>query len=179
MAITYGIGLEAPIDPASLTSLATALGQSFANTLGISLTNQYKQASVTLRVGSGSAAPDAVYQATSTFVGPGTSAPLPQNCAYLIHKRTGLAGRRNRGRLYLPGPGEDAVDAVGGISSANVAAVQTRATDWLASVNTLVGVTTMYILHQGPAGAPAPSPTAISQLQVDPRIATQRTRLRR
>lgn len=40
---------------------------------------------------------------------------LPLNSAVVVKKQTGLAGRRNRGRIYLPGIPEDAVDDSGNV----------------------------------------------------------------
>lgn len=106
---------------------------------------------------------------------------LPQNCAVLVQKRTGLAGRANRGRFYIPLLAREAqVDQYGTIDSA-------ERSDYQASVQTFFdrlispeGDTPQcpaVILHNS-KGADTPSPTLITSLLVDPVIATQRRRLR-
>lgn len=46
--------------------------------------------------------------------------PLPKQSAGIITKQTGLAGRANRGRMYIPFPGEDSNDGDGDPTAAYV-----------------------------------------------------------
>jgi len=108
----------------------------------------------------------------------GSATPLPQNCAFLVQKRTGKAGRRNRGRWYLPGVPESIVGSDGTVIESNRAALQTAAQAFLTGMPAAAGGLVMVILHStGVSGVPAP--TVVTQMVVDSRIATQRTRLRR
>lgn len=106
---------------------------------------------------------------------------LPQNCAVLVQKRTGLAGRSNRGRFYIPLLAREAqVDQYGTIDSA-------ERSDYQNSVNGFLGdlqspelefpALPPVILHNS-RGADTPDPTLITSMIVDPVIATQRRRLR-
>jgi hypothetical protein len=112
------------------------------------------------------------------FIGNGPA--LPQNTAGLIKKLSAIAGRRNRGRFYLPGMNESDIDTIGGISSALQGAINTKLGTWLTNIETVTlgAFDGMFILHStGISGAPPP--TKVTQLVVDPKVATQRTRLRR
>lgn len=99
--------------------------------------------------------------------------------AYLLQKSTGLAGRANRGRMYIPGTREAIVNSDGNIISTDLATMQTGASAFLADLAT--NNVPMYILHdppKEPPGAPAPDPTLVTALNVAPKVATQRRRLR-
>lgn len=104
--------------------------------------------------------------------------PLPQNCAALVRKRTDMAGRRGRGRMYLPGIQEASVSPTGIISGALLAQLQPAADDFLAGLEAIVGVEGMVVLHRSEGAGVEPAPTPVVSLQVDERIATQRRRLR-
>lgn len=100
---------------------------------------------------------------------------VPINCALLIHKGSIFAGRRNRGRLYVPGVvAEGDANDNGALSSDAVSDFQSRADDWLTRVNTgdaVIGE--MVILH-----TTNNDPTPVSGLFVDPVLGTQRRRMR-
>jgi hypothetical protein len=98
---------------------------------------------------------------------------LPQNCATLIRKTTALAGRRGRGRFYLPPITMDefATSKAGVIASSSLAAMQLAANAWFDHGEPFV------ILHDSLPSSLAPTP--ITSFVVDGRIATQRRRLRR
>lgn len=100
---------------------------------------------------------------------PGTS--------YLIRKNTALGGRKNRGRMFVPGVDEDKVDASGGILPAWVTTLQGVAGDFFDAAT----AATMYpvVLHTLVPGPTQPAPTAITSLSVESLVATQRRRLRR
>lgn len=105
--------------------------------------------------------------------GTATGAVLPSNCAMLVRKRTGTAGRRGRGRCYFPGVFllETAVDSRGALTDAYREFRQDAADAWLADLGTTFGGAV--VLHTN-----ATAPTPITALQVDGVIATQRKRLR-
>lgn len=129
----------------------------------------------------------------NTSVEAGTDAEgtrLPQNCAMLVLKRSTQGGRRNRGRLYVPGllP-ESAVSNIGVITPASVAIFQGFFTTWRNTFTPTnpANVSAMVLLHSyswdeptDPGPPPGfPAPTAVSALEVQGLIATQRRRLRR
>lgn len=111
---------------------------------------------------------NATINAFGTLAG---AAPSPQ-VSYLLRKSTGLAGRQNRGRMYVPAANEDEIDAGGFLSAPAVADRQASADLFF---NALVSASLpMYILHTDPAL----SPTEVDSLEVDGKVATQRRRLR-
>lgn len=158
---------------------------------------------VTIRVrddGGGDFVYDAAPAAAS--VGGTVGAGLPSNCAILARKFTGRAGRRGRGRMFIPGINEGAIDEVGLLTPAGITAWDGALANFLADLgaaatagppatapvimtvqhnnttsstrNSGGGVTTV-TTTQGAAG---PLPDVVTQLRVDGRIGTQRRRLR-
>jgi hypothetical protein len=119
--------------------------------------------------------PPAIVEDAASIPGTSGTTSLPQNCAVLVKKLSGLGGRRGRGRMFLPGGylQEGLVANNGMINAAFRGDMQNGMNQFLAAVG-------MFILHStGPAGSPAPpAPTAVTQVVVDTRIATQRRRLR-
>jgi hypothetical protein len=97
----------------------------------------------------------------------------------LIQKRSGIAGRRFQGRLYLPGVRELTVGNAGIIDSTWLASIQGFMNNWLTAIEASAGVIRMVILHSAPIGVLPLNPTPVTSLQVDRLIATQRQRLRR
>lgn len=136
---------------------------------------------VQITVGQDGAEPIRAYVA-STIDRPGTSSEekLPQNCALLIRKNTGVGGRRSRGRLFVPGAlSEGNVSNVGIITPFTLGEHQDRAGDWLAELASAVvaPATPMFLLHSTGISATI-DPTEVTSLTVDGVISTQRRRLR-
>lgn len=98
---------------------------------------------------------------------------LPPNCAVLVNLSSGLTGRSNRGRAYLPGVAqEDKVADSGQLEGSLLTQLQ-------GVVNYLGALVqdesrTIRILHSGVG-----TPTLVINATVNPVIATQRRRLRR
>lgn len=133
------------------------------------------------RIVQGSDGPDLIYTVDlATPVNGGvTSGSCPPNTSFLIRKGTGQGGRRNRGRMYIPGVPREAIFANGDIATTTVTGLQTRVDD-LQDGPTLVdaGFTTPVLLH-GLGLSPTPvSPTPVTSLNVQTKVATQRRRLR-
>lgn len=135
---------------------------------------------VIMRVGQDGGEPLSVYRAAGV-TGSGSTAKLPQNCAMLVRKNTGRGGRTGKGRMYIPNVlSEGEVDNVGVIAPSFLSGLQTGANDFLEFLNEpeVVAPAPMVLLHN--EGVPGgTTPTAITSLQVDSVIATQRRRLRR
>lgn len=106
--------------------------------------------------------------------GTGGSTALPPNTALLVKKLTGVAGRKNRGRFYVPGTPESIVDNAGNIGSSNEASYNTQLGLFRTQCLAILGVDSLRVLHTDTSDVP----TEITQLKVDPRVATQRRRLR-
>lgn len=113
--------------------------------------------------------------------GTSTDDKLPQNCALLVAKNSGIGGRKNRGRFFIPGIlAESSVNDVGVIGSGTVTSFQGFADNMLTDLTAGVGgnpSVPMYILHND-TGPSTIAPTAVSSLSVSATISTQRRRLR-
>ncbi len=177
MAVTYGVQLEgqAPTD-AQVT--INDLHAAFASTMLGVPHNSYQLRQSELRYVVAELGPVQVAIQVSAITAGGTGAPLPQNSALLYHKRSNSAGRRNRGRFYLPGVGEGTIDGVGRIDPAQMAALNNLGTNFLAGVRASASVAEMVILHSLGI-SPAGPPTVVTKITCDPVIATQRRRLRK
>lgn len=111
-------------------------------------------------------------------------ATCPSNCALLISKLTGLGGKANKGRMYLPAAylSEGEVDQNGFLSAAALAQTQGFCSNFF-NVNLgatpIVGLIGWVLLHSGDAQTPSNMPTPITALQPQTQIATQRQRMRR
>lgn len=103
----------------------------------------------------------------------GSPTALPQNCAALVKKVTGLSGRKNTGRWYMPSGylNEASVSSSGVIAGGDYASIQGRIDDFLTNLGTADLVPT--VLHSD--GSPS---TPIIDMVLDTQIATQRRRLR-
>lgn len=126
-----------------------------------------------------------VFPAAVPGTAPG-SAP-PPNVSIIIRKRTGLAGRKYRGRMFMPAGwvAEGEINSGGGIDSGRITGYNIWLTEWFNDA-TISGYP-MYLLHQhgtyvnrdGETVVVSPlAPTALSGLSTDPVVSTQRRRLR-
>lgn len=120
--------------------------------------------------------------ADTAEVTPGVVAlnPTPPNVACLVRKFTGVAGRGNRGRMFLPGvtPTGD-VTSLGTISTSRTGVLNAFLVGLKSNLESTLATPAgapvrMVVLHSLPGLTPA----VVSQLQVQPTIATQRRRLR-
>lgn len=111
---------------------------------------------------------------SAPVAGAAAGEPLPQNCAVLFRKNTAAGGRRNRGRFYVPGPPEASVDKAGLLSGAYMTTCQAAGTAILNDVTGTAEAEGLVLFHDT---APF-TPTAITALEPQSRIATQRRRLR-
>ena len=142
--------------------------------------NQLVHTYATGYIGQDGADPLVVDGVPQDAVGGDSSETLPPNCAYLVRKKTGLGGRRGRGRFYVPCPDETQVDRNGAIAGAWLTAIQTNLDDMMEAWGTTAGLgfVTPVILHRSEGEGIEPAPTVVTLLEVDGHIATQRRRLR-
>jgi hypothetical protein len=159
---------------------ANVLHERFAQRFMPSVTSQYTLQACFLYVGQDGGAP-VVYESTGPDQAGGDNvAPLPQNSAWLVRKRTTLGGRRGRGRMYVPGIGEGTVDHLGVITTAARQGFQDNLNlFWqdLAGAAAAVPLPPV-LLHRSEGIGLEPVPTPILQFILDLRIATQRRRMR-
>lgn len=110
-----------------------------------------------------------------------TDPPASPNWSFLVQKLTAKAGKRHRGRMYMPGIGETSVDNEGQISQILADAQADRWNDYrdaLAVNPTVPGADCPpVILHSTPVGIGG-LPTEITAFAVPRLGATQRRRLR-
>ncbi len=118
---------------------------------------------------------DQLGQVVSLALGTAGSAShpaAPPNVSFLQRKKTGLGGRRNHGRLYLPGVSEQDIDDGGIVSGSKLTELNNNMSNMLSAWQT---VHFFYVLlHEAPH-----APTPITQFQWDDLCATQRRRLRK
>lgn len=146
------------------------------------MTVQYTFNGVTLYVGQDGGSTIPFDSVGITQGGLDNAQSLPQNCAYLIRKKTGLGSRRGRGRFYMPSVNEVAVSAIGVIGGAQLGAVQAAWTEFFEACRDGVGeapAAPLVVLHDAAGAGVEPPPTVITALEVDDVIATQRQRLRK
>ena len=112
------------------------------------------------------------YEYNITEEGTGSGIQVAMNTAVLVTKLTGLGGRENRGRMYLPPiPAGFTVSANGAIGSGVDVLLQSQLEDWRTAVE-LDGVELVVHHSDGSAG------TRIEGLRVPNIIGTQRRRIR-
>lgn len=99
---------------------------------------------------------------------------VPQNTAVLVKKVSNLGGRRNRGRFYVPGLPETDIDNAGNMVGASLAAWGTAMNNLQLGLESDSFLDRLVIFH---SAAPL-TPTIVASLAVDPKVATQRRRLR-
>jgi hypothetical protein len=176
MAVTYGVELQPDVPLAGATTAEELHGDFYANFVGV-IANDYQLVETSVRYPIESAPGQGVISFVGSNRFTGGSATLPQNIALLVRKRSGLVGRRYRGRMYIPGIQENYVSARGEVLTQFRTDVNVNLAAFLAAVQSAGGVTNMVILHSNVAGAPI-APTVVTSLDLDPVVATQRRRLR-
>jgi hypothetical protein len=153
-------------DGANFDGDRVTVEESFVTNILPRLSDSITLVRVTWRDASGTLR-DTGYSAAGGNSDPGTS----PNVAYLVKKNTGVGGRKNRGRMYVPGCVETKVDSAGIVTPTFQATLQGNFTDWQEAA--AVANFTMQILHNSVV-----DPTVVTSLFVESTVATQRRRLR-
>jgi hypothetical protein len=170
MISTIGYGL---VTGQPLQVQAQGLADSWLSTMGVAAnqSNQYTFKGVVMRVGNATGPPTIVEEPRNVVGGAAGDVVLPQNCSLLVKKFTGAGGRANRGRMYIPPTQlyENLVDSRGVLGAPTLASIQASLDSWHATSE-------FVILHD--STSPVQTPTVITKLNLDSRIATQRRRLR-
>lgn len=185
MAVTIGCPVGAYALPDGLANALVTLwsnpGRPFA---AASMQNSYTFTGV--RVTIGQTGDDLIGEAQASVTGTITSGAMPPQCAVLVTKKSAYGGRRNRGRMYVPPfwMPESNVSAGGVIPGSALPSLQ----GYMDSVHAAMAANdiTPVILHHypentGPFGGGefvAPAPTPITAFVVQPKLATQRRRIR-
>lgn len=150
---------------------ATTIGDLWADTFGPQQTAMVGVSSVLVKFGPNDTGPSAEVAGPGS-AGVGTSV-VPPNWSVLISKQTASGGRKNKGRMFVPGLAEGSVDNAGVINSAVLP-------DWQAACDAffdgmVAADMTLVLLHNHPDD----TPTFLTGLQVQSTGATQRRRMRR
>jgi hypothetical protein len=172
MMCTFGLDLNAAEGTDNL-AIVNAFMTNFANRFKAFMFSSY---SLTRADGRFNRGAGIVSQSTSLAAIPATGGdqPLPQNCAYLVHKFTAAGGRTGKGRFYLPGSSEGVVDALGNVGASTKTAFNTAAALFLTDIEAIIGVNSLTLLHS----LVADIPNTIVSIVIDDVIGTQRRRLR-
>lgn len=114
-------------------------------------------------------------EATASAGGAGSGTQLPPQVALLVQKRTGFAGKKNRGRMFVPGLPAEHLDGTdkGLVTAFALSVWQPALSAFLTGIQAESAF--MVILHQEPNTDP---PRLVTSLVVADRIATQRGRMR-
>lgn len=180
--ITWGIRSDLGDDPSVITdavrdAIDVAFGQSL--TWDAHFTEDYNpdQVQVLYRSSTG----DLFSFVANTTVPTGIPfEPEAPQVAALVKKSTSFAGRQFRGRMFVPGIAQGAVDADGTLTAGAVTGIQGL---FDSNPNSLLQQhatkdVPMVLLHNDPLVGVAPAPTTLDNLFVEPLVATQRRRLR-
>jgi len=97
------------------------------------------------------------------------------NTALLIHKNTAFGGRAGKGRMYWPGAPIQEADSGGVLGGSFITAVNTDLNAFYAQITN--DELTPVLLHG--SDSPLSTPTPLLGFSLDPKVATQRRRLRR
>lgn len=110
----------------------------------------------------------------SPLAGTGAAGAVPVNTGLLVRKLTASGGRRNRGRMTIPGLPEGNVGGTGGLTTAFHATAVTAMNDLMADLIATSEVAALLLFHDT---SPF-TPTTITALEPQTKAATQRRRMR-
>lgn len=102
----------------------------------------------------------------------------PPATSHVVSKRTGLAGKAHRGRLYLPGVPEGDVDEAGTLSNGYVTAIQTVLDSLQTAVEGDAAIVNLCLFHDDSTPGALP-PDQVLSLQLKSTVGTMRPRQRR
>lgn len=171
MVVTEGVALDGILTEGNVDNIRSAFQLNVVVLLGANLDYLSTTAYVG-DVGGGSL----VVQSTAEAAGGGRSGDgLTTNTAILVSKSTGLGGRKNKGRLFLPGCTANMQGSANLLDTTFQNSLQAGLDEYFDDLTTTAstGVVVPVILH-----ADASSPTSVGSYVVQTRLATQRGRLR-
>lgn len=122
-----------------------------------------------------------VVEGTASDVSGSGDSAATINTALLLRKVTALGGRKNRGRMYIPGPKETALDAGGFLVGTYLPDQEAAVASYLSGLRATLWFDEPYLFHSYDTAAPPvplPAPTEITALHFQNRAATQRRRMR-
>lgn len=177
MVTTMGYRLD---DTPSLQNQVDQLRDNFVTAWPVAQRNtQWTFLGCVARVGQDGGPPVIVESPASSVGTNSTGTTLPNNISLLVKKQTGIGGRAHRGRCFVPPfnlVGVD-VDQRGYLQSGWLSAHTSRITGWLGYGITGTLRPRPVILHDDGIATPS-TPTLLTAVVLDARVATQRRRLR-
>jgi hypothetical protein len=177
MFTTAGLKLT-PGAPPGLQTLVNSLYTPIANFHASLSVPSVTLEAVALRYTDVAGADPLMVEKRQVTAGSNTGGSLPPNVSYLIVKRTAVGGRKNKGRFFWPGVRAAVVGGEGIITAAAIAGTNTNLEVMRNGIENTAGVDDLVIFHSAPLGGTAAAPTPITSLLMDPKVATQRRRLR-
>lgn len=168
--MTFGVDQAAQTPVGVAGAVCTAWDLSGVQSLQ---TDETLLASVYVKFGPSLTGPSA--DVACGLAGVATGAGVHPNTAMLVKKVTPDGGRAGRGRMYMPGMPETVISDSGLVDAGFLGSANTAFEDFRARLNT--ATIPMILLHG--AGSPISLPSVVTSLLVDPKVATQRRRLRR
>lgn len=176
------IGVKLIPSPLSVNDAAANLADSWGTTWTESTLHEgWTFVGATMRYGPLGEGP--VGESIRNDGGTASGVSIPNNCAFLVRKITGFGGRKNRGRIYLPGGYLDHthVGSGGGIDPSEVSGAQDLMDTFFTTLTTAAAFLNPPYLFHGRDESADPDlfqPTVMTAFQVQNRIATQRRRMR-
>lgn len=155
------------------TEIATELFAAFGGTIMAQLHNDVALTSCLVKFGPDETGPSGVF--AGAIAGSQTDEAMTPNVAFLVRKSTAMGGRAGRGRFYLPGVPENSANEAGVVTETAISNMQSELDDFVIEVGS--ADLNLVVLHG--VGSPLTTPTPVTDLQIDGRVATQRRRLRR
>jgi hypothetical protein len=179
MVTTLGVELDTG-SGANVDDIANDMFTAFNVNIMPMLPTTYWLEFVTAYVGQDGPGPLIVESTSARDNGGASGEAVPPNTAWLVRKRTDLAGRRGRGRMYIPGVLEGSVDRVGVVGDTAQGNWQAALDSFYEDLTSAVGARYYppVVLHRSEGAGVEPAPTPITTLVIDSKVATQRRRLR-
>lgn len=165
-AVTYATfrqGADSPVQ------MATDLHDAWTDTMRPSYATTVSMVATRVKYGPNATGPFGTFAAP--IAGTASGPQSPPNVAILVEKHTEMGGRGGHGRFYLPGVLEAWAEADGRLLPAGHTVVTSCVVALLDAVQVIGNE--MLLLHTSSS-----DPTTVTELTVDPILATQRRRLR-
>jgi hypothetical protein len=168
------LGVEVASGVTDPIAVAHSIYDAYASTVLTFASSSILLTGCRAKLGPNDTGPDGVYSASTPGGNAGAAEVTPQ-VALLARKNTASGGRINKGRMFIPGAVEGAVDASGNVSSGTIAAYNTALADFISAVFANANTNNLVILHT----SPELEPTVITSITLQSLAATQRRRIRK
>ena|SRR5215212_1782028 len=162
------VGVDGPVEDIADVSELYDAWHDFGTAIG--WTSDVVFSGIRAEVGTG-AGPSRSFTSEGSETGSGSNQLAPSNVSYLVKKLTTDAGRRGRGRMFIPFVREDHVDNAGVLDGEFFTGVQEAVIDFGTAIETITGAN--LVLFQDGFSDSQP----ITALVLSSVVATQRRRL--